>query len=75
MQEYPSNILNVTNVIYLHAMYANIATGLKDLDTLEDAYKVMDQLNHFTQVNSISGKKTKQNSNRKNNKQASKQKY
>merc|ERR1711934_192327 len=23
--------------------------GLKDLDTLEDAYKVMDQLNHFTQ--------------------------
>ena len=24
--------------------------GLKDLDTLEDAYKVMDQLNHFTQV-------------------------
>ena len=56
-------------------MFANIATGLKDLDTLEDAYKVMDQLNHFTQVNSISGKKTKQNSNRKNNKQASKQKY
>ena len=56
-------------------MYANIATGLKDLDTLEDAYKVMDQLNHFTQVNSISGKKTKQNSKRKNNKQASKQKY
>ena len=50
-------------------MYANIATGLKDLDTLEDAYKVMDQLNHFTQVNSISGKKK---SKRKNNKQASK---
>merc|ERR1712037_942819 len=24
--------------------------GLKDLDTLEDAYKVMDQLNHFTQI-------------------------
>merc|ERR1711963_974376 len=23
--------------------------GLKDLDTLEDAYKVMDQLDHFTQ--------------------------
>merc|ERR1712130_747637 len=23
--------------------------GLRDLDTLEDAYKVMDQLNHFTE--------------------------
>ena len=54
-------------------MYANIATGLKDLDTLEDAYKVMDQLNHFTQVNSISGKN--KTANEKNNKQASKQKY
>ena len=55
-------------------MYANIATGLKDLDTLEDAYKVMDQLNHFTQVNSISGKKTKQNSKRKKQ-QTSKKRY
>ena len=24
--------------------------GLKDLETLEDAYKVMEELNHFTQV-------------------------
>ena len=54
-------------------MYANIATGLKDLDTLEDAYKVMDQLNHFTQVNSISGKKQNKTANVKStNKQASK---
>ena len=52
-------------------MYAHIATGLKDLDTLEDAYKVMDQLNHFTQVNSISGKKTKQQTKKQQtNKQA-----
>ena len=50
-------------------MYANIATGLKDLDTLEDAYKVMDQLNHFTQVNSISGKK-KQTKKQQTSKQA-----
>ena len=56
-------------------MYANIATGLKDLDTLEDAYKVMDQLNHFTQVNSISGKKQNKTANEKNNKQTSKKKY
>ena len=51
-------------------MYANIATGLKDLDTLEDAYKVMDQLNHFTQVNSISGNKKKQTKKQQTSKQA-----
>ena len=54
-------------------MYAHIATGLKDLDTLEDAYKVMDQLNHFTQVNSITGKKQNKTANEKTrSKQASK---